>query len=73
MGAVVSCIRGILQAIGRAITGIAHAIVSILYAIIDGILSVFDIIINCLTCRRGGMGHGRGWSGRRARRRGGIV
>jgi hypothetical protein len=51
--------------------GIVHAVATIIFVIIDGVLALFDIIVGCLTCQRGGLGSGRGWSGRRSRRRGG--
>ena len=87
MGAIVSCVRppqpvqphplttsqieSIFRAIGAVLMGIVHAVATIIFVVVDGVLALFDIIVGCLTCQRGGMGHGRGWSGRRARRRGG--
>ncbi|CAK7216947.1 hypothetical protein SBRCBS47491_002996 [Sporothrix bragantina] len=51
MGAVLSCIEGIFQAIGACLMGIVHAIGAIIMAIVDGIIAVFDIIVGCLTCQ----------------------
>ncbi|KAI5810828.1 hypothetical protein BZA77DRAFT_287367 [Pyronema omphalodes] len=54
MGAVVSCIKSVFRAIGRALTAIVNGIAGILMAIITGIANVFNIIISCLTCGRAG-------------------
>ncbi|KAE8440573.1 hypothetical protein EG329_007231 [Mollisiaceae sp. DMI_Dod_QoI] len=54
MGAVVSCIEGICQTIGRCLMAIVNGIAAVLEAIIGAIASLFDIIISCLTCGRGG-------------------
>ncbi|KAH8803185.1 hypothetical protein F5884DRAFT_861517 [Xylogone sp. PMI_703] len=59
MGAVVSCIRGLLQTIGAALMAVVNGIGAILRAIIDAIVTFFDILISCLTC---------GYAGRRRRR-----
>jgi phage-related protein len=62
MGAVVSCIKGILRTIGNCLSAIVNGIAGILQAIIRGIANVFNILISCLTCghygsTRSRMGH----------------
>ncbi|KAE9980060.1 hypothetical protein EG328_009070 [Venturia inaequalis] len=54
MGAVVSCIKSVFQAIGRCIMAVVNGIGAICMAIINGIVTVFDVIIGCLTCNRAG-------------------
>ncbi|PNS14886.1 hypothetical protein CAC42_2115 [Sphaceloma murrayae] len=54
MGAVVSCIQGVLRSIGNCLTAIVSGIGNILKAIVNGIVSVFNIIISCLTCGKAG-------------------
>lgn len=44
MGAVVSCIEGICQAIGSVLMGIANAIGAIIMFIVDGVIAIFDIV-----------------------------
>ena len=61
MGAVVSCMKAILQTIGNAIMAVIRAIGAAIMAIVNGIVAFFDIIISCLTCKRMG--------GRRSRTR----
>ncbi|CAK7198947.1 hypothetical protein SEUCBS139899_001615 [Sporothrix eucalyptigena] len=61
MGCVVSCIEGILHAVGACLIGIANAIGAIIMFIVDGIIGIFDIIVGCLTCQ--------GFRGRGFRRR----
>ncbi|KAK8193655.1 hypothetical protein IWZ00DRAFT_543565 [Phyllosticta capitalensis] len=54
MGAVVSCIKSVFQAIGAALMAVVNGIAGILKAILNGIVAVFDIIVGCLTCNRAG-------------------
>ncbi|KAK0650189.1 hypothetical protein DIS24_g7097 [Lasiodiplodia hormozganensis] len=54
MGAVVSCIKSVFQAIGAALMAVVNGIAGVIKAIINGIVAVFDIIIGCLTCNRMG-------------------
>ncbi|KFZ23141.1 hypothetical protein V502_02380, partial [Pseudogymnoascus sp. VKM F-4520 (FW-2644)] len=54
MGAVVSCIAGMLRAVGACLMAIVNGIGAILQGIIGAIVSFFDILISCLTCGRGG-------------------
>jgi len=54
MGAVVSCITGMFQAIGSCLMAIVNGIAAILQGVIGAIAAFFDILISCLTCGRGG-------------------
>ncbi|KAF7505247.1 hypothetical protein GJ744_001110 [Endocarpon pusillum] len=54
MGAVVSCIKQVLQSIGNCLIRIVDGIGAILTAIVNGFANVFRIIISCLTCGRSG-------------------
>ncbi|KAG5293090.1 hypothetical protein I7I50_03382 [Histoplasma capsulatum G186AR] len=50
MGAVVSCIQGVLGSIGACLMAITSTIGAILTSIVSGIVSIFNAIISCLTC-----------------------
>jgi len=63
MGAVVSCIEGLLRAIGACLMAIVNGIGAILQGIVSAIVAFFDILISCLTCGGGG----------RRRHRGGVT
>ncbi|OAA62498.1 magnesium ion transporter [Niveomyces insectorum RCEF 264] len=43
MGIVVSCIGGILSAIGACLMGIVNAIGAIIMAIVNGVVTVLDV------------------------------
>ncbi|RFU33514.1 hypothetical protein B7463_g2807, partial [Scytalidium lignicola] len=54
MGAVVSCITGLFQAIGSCLMAVVNGIGAILQGIVGAIVAFFDILISCLTCRSSG-------------------
>ncbi|OJD17127.1 hypothetical protein AJ78_02772 [Emergomyces pasteurianus Ep9510] len=61
MGAVVSCIQGVLRSLGACLMAIVNTIGAVITSIVSGVVSIFNAIISCLTCggfsrrRRGGM------------------